>query len=78
MTAAKRIPREIDFRKYARRKIALKIAYFGWDFDGFAAQGNTKNTVEEKLFDALLTARLVSERPSSSSADGGILILFPD
>jgi tRNA pseudouridine38/39 synthase len=34
----KKEPRPFDMSKYARRRIALKISYLGWDYYGFAAQ----------------------------------------
>ena len=34
-----------DYR-YNKRYIALKIAYLGWDFHGFASQENIDDTIE--------------------------------
>jgi hypothetical protein len=36
---------ELLFR-YNVRHIALKIAYLGWDYHGFASQENVENTIE--------------------------------
>ncbi|CAA7262643.1 unnamed protein product [Cyclocybe aegerita] len=50
-----------DFSKYARRKIALKFCYSGWEYGGLAFQlGPTPlPTVENVLFDAMAKAHLV-------------------
>ncbi|XP_069507712.1 tRNA pseudouridine(38/39) synthase isoform X2 [Ambystoma mexicanum] len=62
----KRQQRPFDFSAHGRRHVALKIAYFGWGYQGFASQENTSNTVEEKLFEALGKTRLVESRQTSS------------
>ncbi|XP_049634993.1 tRNA pseudouridine(38/39) synthase [Suncus etruscus] len=58
--------RAFDFSAYGRRHIALKIAYLGWGYHGFASQENTSNTIEEKLFEALTKTRLVESRQTSN------------
>src|SRR5688572_512383 len=35
--------RPFDWSKYSKRHIALKIAYFGWNYHGFASQGNEED-----------------------------------
>ncbi|RKP35549.1 pseudouridine synthase, partial [Dimargaris cristalligena] len=57
--------RDFDWSKYAKRRIALKVAYFGWDYFGFATQGDNDQlqTVEAKLFQSLQKCRLI-ENPS--------------
>ncbi|NXN10695.1 PUS3 synthase, partial [Indicator maculatus] len=62
----KRQQRPFDFSAYGRRRVALKIAYLGWGYQGFASQENTSNTVEEKLFEALKKTRLVDSRQTSN------------
>ncbi|KAK9765180.1 pseudouridine synthase deg1 [Basidiobolus ranarum] len=59
----KRNQRPFDITKYPKRHIALKVAYFGWDYYGFASQGEngTVETVEDQLFRALLGARLIAD-----------------
>ncbi|KAG2180903.1 hypothetical protein INT43_008483 [Umbelopsis isabellina] len=59
-------PRPFDMSKYSQRSVAFKVAYFGWPYSGFAAQGNEKDvpTVEGAIFKALLTAKLI-ENPDS-------------
>ncbi|KAM6158652.1 tRNA pseudouridine(38/39) synthase [Rhynchocyon petersi] len=58
--------RAFDFSAHGRRHVALKIAYLGWSYQGFASQENTNNTIEEKLFEALTKTRLVESRQTSS------------
>ncbi|XP_032625903.1 tRNA pseudouridine(38/39) synthase [Chelonoidis abingdonii] len=58
--------RPFDFSAYGRRHVALKIAYLGWGYQGFASQENTSNTIEEKLFEALSKTRLVDNRQTSN------------
>ncbi|GES85723.1 tRNA pseudouridine(38/39) synthase [Rhizophagus clarus] len=55
--------RPFDWSKYSIRHIALKIAYFGWNYSGFASQGNEEDfpSVEGHLFKALLNAKLISD-----------------
>jgi len=55
-----------DFGKHGRRKIALRICYIGWKFDGFASQPHSDNTIEEHLFRALLKTKLIESRESSN------------
>ncbi|PPQ65028.1 hypothetical protein CVT24_008176 [Panaeolus cyanescens] len=58
----KRYPdKEFDFSRYAKRKIALKFCYSGWEYGGLAFQlGPTPlPTVENVLFDAMVKAKLV-------------------
>nr|XP_004665518.1 tRNA pseudouridine(38/39) synthase [Jaculus jaculus] len=58
--------RAFDFSAHGRRHVALKIAYLGWGYQGFASQENTNNTIEEKLFEALTKTRLVENRQTSN------------
>lgn len=46
---------------FETRHIAIKIAYFGWDYSGFAAQPSTSNTIEHHLFRALKMTQLVKD-----------------
>jgi tRNA pseudouridine38/39 synthase len=50
-----------NFNTHARRKIALKFCYSGWEYGGLAFQNvkTTLPTVEGVLFDAMVKARLV-------------------
>jgi len=40
--------------------------YLGWDYQGFASQENTTNTIEEQLFVALTKSKLIKDRPSTN------------
>ncbi|EHB06515.1 tRNA pseudouridine synthase 3 [Heterocephalus glaber] len=55
-----------DFSAHSQRHVALRIAYLGWAYQGFASQENTDNTIEEKLFVALTKTRLVESRQTSN------------
>lgn len=58
--------RPFDFSRYHKRRIALKIAYLGWDFHGFASQETVENTIEGHLFSALNKARLIEDRATAN------------
>lgn len=62
----KKKDRPFDFSAHPRRHVALRLAYLGWAYQGFAVQENTDNTVEARLFEALLKTRLVQDRQSSN------------
>lgn len=51
-----------DFTRYHKRHIALKMAYLGWDFHGFASQESSENTIESHFFTALSKACLIESR----------------
>eukprot|EP01102_Stenamoeba_stenopodia_P019675 TRINITY_DN7482_c0_g1_i1.p1 TRINITY_DN7482_c0_g1~~TRINITY_DN7482_c0_g1_i1.p1 ORF type:complete len:520 (+),score=119.84 TRINITY_DN7482_c0_g1_i1:25-1560(+) len=50
---------DFSIDNYALRHIALRIAYIGGAYQGFASQRHTTETVESKLFSALVQARLI-------------------
>ncbi|RXM31752.1 tRNA pseudouridine(38/39) synthase [Acipenser ruthenus] len=58
--------REFDFGAHPRRHVALRLSYHGWAYQGFACQENTGNTVEARLFEALLKTRLIADRQTSN------------
>lgn len=58
--------RPFDFSAHPRRHVALRLAYLGWAYQGFAVQENTENTVEARLFEALLKTRLIESRQTSN------------
>lgn len=58
--------RAFDFSAHPRRHVALRLAYLGWDYQGFAVQDNTDNTVEARLFEAFLKTRLIPDRQTSN------------
>lgn len=59
MAGSKRL---FDFTKYKKRYIALKIVYFGWDYNGLAQQQDDQNTVEFHIFEALTKTCLIESR----------------
>lgn len=65
-SGAGKAKRAFDFSAHGRRHVALKVAYLGWGYQGFASQENTNNTIEEKLFEALTKTRLVESRQTSN------------
>ncbi|KAI9358352.1 pseudouridine synthase [Pilaira anomala] len=54
----------IDMSQYGERRIALKIAYLGWNYSGFASQGDetVTPTVEGQLFKALRSCNLIIDQ----------------
>ncbi|PVD36686.1 hypothetical protein C0Q70_03672 [Pomacea canaliculata] len=58
--------RQFDFNKYNTRHVALKVAYLGWDYQGFVVQEDTERTIEAVIFDALLKTRLVESREKAN------------
>jgi len=60
---------EIDVQNYNSRHVALEIAYFGWEYRGFASQKHVDDTVEQRLFDALRRTRLI--HPKAQPEDLG-------
>lgn len=63
--------KELDFKNYSQRKIALMVSYEGSQHGGLAWQPElTKlTTVEGELFKALLISRLVEGSPQVANAD---------
>ncbi|XP_019854104.1 PREDICTED: tRNA pseudouridine(38/39) synthase-like isoform X2 [Amphimedon queenslandica] len=55
-----------DFKMWNKRHVAFKVLYLGWDYSGLALQDTTTETIEAKLFDALLKTKLI-EDPSQSN-----------
>ncbi|KAF7724306.1 hypothetical protein EC973_001152 [Apophysomyces ossiformis] len=56
----KKKERPFDMSRYEQRRVAFKVAYLGWNYSGFAAQGDdTLPTVEGEIFKALQTCKLI-------------------
>ncbi|KAG1471151.1 hypothetical protein G6F56_002289 [Rhizopus delemar] len=55
--------RPFDMAKYTKRKIALRVAYIGWNYIGFASQQEPERipTIEDQLFRALKECKLVAD-----------------
>ena len=58
--------RKFDFTKYKRRRILLRISYFGWKYNGYASQEDSGKTIESELFAALLQTKLIESREKSN------------
>ncbi|XP_042235764.1 tRNA pseudouridine(38/39) synthase-like isoform X2 [Homarus americanus] len=58
--------RPFDFTRHSKRHVLLKLAYLGWDYQGFAVQEDTQHTIEAQLFSALLKTRLIESRETSN------------
>lgn len=58
--------RPFDFTKHRKRHILLRILYLGWDYQGYATQEDTINTIEHHLFHALTKSCLVENRQTSN------------
>lgn len=54
--------RPFDMTQYSQHRIALKVAYLGWNYSGFASQGDEINTptVEGQIFKALESCKLIT------------------
>lgn len=63
---SKKGKKAFDFATHPRRHVVLRLAYLGWQYQGFAVQENTDNTVEARMFEALLKTKLVQDRQSSN------------
>jgi len=57
---------KFDFSRFARRHILLRVAYFGWDYMGFATQEDAGKSIESELFAALLRTKMVSSRKEAN------------
>ncbi|KAI9142527.1 pseudouridine synthase, partial [Paraphysoderma sedebokerense] len=53
--------RAFNFSSHATHKVAFKISYFGFPYQGFASQAGSKNTIEYHLFSALTRSHLIGD-----------------
>jgi hypothetical protein len=60
------VQRAIDWSKYSKRHIALKVAYIGWNYHGLAVQQDTEETVEGHLIRALLKTHMIEDIKSAN------------
>ena len=58
--------RPFDASLYKKRRVLFQIAYFGWDYHGFAVQEIAGKTIESELFRALVTTHLIEGRETSN------------
>jgi tRNA pseudouridine38/39 synthase len=61
-----KVQRAIDWSKYSKRHIALKVAYIGWNYHGLAVQQDTEETVEGHLIRALLKTHMIEDIKSAN------------
>uniref|UniRef100_A0A182TAS2 tRNA pseudouridine synthase n=1 Tax=Anopheles maculatus TaxID=74869 RepID=A0A182TAS2_9DIPT len=65
-TKATKKHRPFDFSKCFKRHILLRFYYLGWDYQGFAAQEDSIETIEHHLFTALKKVCLIESRETSN------------
>ncbi|CAD7088444.1 unnamed protein product [Hermetia illucens] len=58
--------RSFDFSKSFKRHLLLKFLYFGWNYQGYAQQEDTNETIEYHLFNALQKTCLIESRETSN------------
>ncbi|KAI8077722.1 pseudouridine synthase [Halteromyces radiatus] len=59
-----RVKKPFNMNKYPQHRVALKVAYLGWNYLGFASQKETDQTVEGQLFKALEYCKLIQDPTS--------------
>ncbi|KAJ4460033.1 putative tRNA pseudouridylate synthase [Paratrimastix pyriformis] len=64
--ARKKDAKAFDVNQHGRRYVAMRLAYLGEKYNGFAIQPNTPDTIEGHLFEALEKTRLIADRTSCS------------
>ncbi|KAF2884103.1 hypothetical protein ILUMI_22071 [Ignelater luminosus] len=62
----KKVQKPFDFTTCTFRHVLLKFMYIGWDYQGYAVQEDTTNTIENYLFEALIKTCLIKNRNSSN------------
>ena len=67
----KQQPRPFDMSRYSQRHVALRIAYLGGAYQGYAYQAETPDTVEGRVLEALVKTCLITDRASSAVSCGG-------
>nr|XP_002130657.1 tRNA pseudouridine(38/39) synthase [Ciona intestinalis] len=55
----RKMTKMVDFESCMYRRIALKVAYLGWDYEGLQENENLDDTIERILREALRRVRLV-------------------
>uniref|UniRef100_A0A1B6CQ65 Pseudouridine synthase I TruA alpha/beta domain-containing protein n=1 Tax=Clastoptera arizonana TaxID=38151 RepID=A0A1B6CQ65_9HEMI len=58
--------RSFDFSRCNKKHILIKLLYLGWDYQGFATQEDTIETIEHHLFEALIKSCLIESRQTSN------------
>lgn len=63
-TNKRKAEKTFDFSRFHERHIALKFAYIGTNYHGFASQDTSEETIEAYLFAALQKVCLIQDRSS--------------
>lgn len=58
--------RPFDFNNHNKRHVFIKFLYLGWNYQGYISQEHTNETVENHLFEALKTTKLIESRETSN------------
>lgn len=58
--------RPFDFSKTTKRHILLRFYYLGWDYQGYAAQEDSMETIEQYLLNAMIRVCLIKDRESAN------------
>ncbi|TDG41590.1 hypothetical protein AWZ03_011984 [Drosophila navojoa] len=58
--------RKFNWTSAHQRHVLMKITYFGWDYQGFACQEDSADTIEGHLFRALERTCLIESRATSN------------
>lgn len=58
--------RPFDFSKTTKRHILLRFYYLGWDYQGYAAQEDSMETIEQHLLNAMTRVCLIKDRESAN------------
>ncbi|XP_025829438.1 tRNA pseudouridine(38/39) synthase isoform X2 [Agrilus planipennis] len=66
LTKSRRTQKPFDFSSCKFRHVLLKLFYIGWNYQGYASQEDSVNTIEHCLFEALQKTCLIKNRSSSN------------
>lgn len=58
-------------KQYQSRRIAIKLLYQGWDYEGLVRQETTDKTIEHHLFHALLLTHMIADRDTCNYQRSG-------
>ncbi|XP_064543203.1 tRNA pseudouridine(38/39) synthase [Drosophila montana] len=58
--------RKFNWASAHTRHVLIKVMYFGWDYQGFACQEDSMDTIEAYLFRALIRTCLIESRATSN------------
>ncbi|XP_063696609.1 tRNA pseudouridine(38/39) synthase [Culicoides brevitarsis] len=58
--------RPFDFSKTTKRHILLRFYYLGWDYQGYASQEDSMETIEQYLLSAMTRVCLIKDRETAN------------